>query len=466
MLAVGCKKEGTQSFTIPSESILINVNQAGDEGTTTFKSQNISAIEVSSTPTGWSIVNIDMYAKSITVKSPATFEEGEQRSGTISLNGYTPAGTKVGISLYVAILEKEDVDYTSSPANCYIANEGSTRYLFNAMIGGSSTPLDTEYIDIVWQTNKDLIKYIDMQDGVASFYIEQKRDDDGQLIDEIEPGNVLIGAYNAAGELIWTWHIWITNSNPTEQTIELNGSTLMNINLGADCNSSAESDSDKIGRSYGLYYQWGRRTPIVGPESWNFSLNADKVMYSTNNNQKKLKYKASNSETGNRAWALKNPSTIITGNKDNNYDWLYEGHEELWSAKSKSEHDPCPAGWRVPESSVYEGLTISALDDAKPWQEVQSMYGWTLVDELGNEFFFSAAGRRNYLDGHLDIVNDDENRPVPWAGYYWTASSNDEGLAYAMFFDLNTATRTWNGFESARAMQRANAMPIRCVREK
>ena len=101
------------------------------------------------------------------------------------------------------------------------------------------------------------------------------------------------------------------------------------------------------------------------------------------------------------------------------------------------------------------------------WKEAQGMYGWNLVDknDQSKSYFFTAAGRRNYLDGRLDIMNDDMERPVPWSGYYWTASTSDDGKAEAMFFDLNSQTRTWNGFSSAEPMYRANAMPVRCVRE-
>ena len=110
MMFVGCKKAEEKSFEIPSESILIEVGHAGDMGTTSFKSQNISAIDVVSVVAGWEVVEIDLSSKSITVKSPSMFDNDEKRSGTISLAGYTPLGTKVSISLYVAILDNPDVD--------------------------------------------------------------------------------------------------------------------------------------------------------------------------------------------------------------------------------------------------------------------------------------------------------------------------------------------------------------------
>lgn len=93
------------------------------------------------------------------------------------------------------------------------------------------------------------------------------------------------------------------------------------------------------------------------------------------------------------------------------------------------------------------------------------MYGWHLEDTAtGNAYFFSAAGRRNYLDGRLDIVNTNPVRPVPWSGYYWTTTTEGND-AVAMYFNLNSTTRTWNGFDAHYPMHRANALPVRCVKE-
>lgn len=475
MMLSGCKKEETMEFEVPSESILIEVGGYERQGTTTFTSENVSAVDVASVPNGWEVVEIDMYKRTITVKSPSyealnAEEDAAVASGTISLRVYTPSGDSKLVEVYVAILTNADVDYYAAPANCYILNTPNTRYKFNAMIGGCQTELATSYIAIIWQTSVDLIKYIELQDGVASFYVEELLDDDDKPTGKLKPGNALVGAYSESGTLLWSWHIWVTNSDPVAETITLNGQTLMNINLGADCNSEGEVDTQTgadniIGRSYGMYYQWGRRTPIVGPNFWNFAMNNNKELYDENNlPTPKLKYVDSDAETGTEAWAESNPLAVICGYKENGYDWLYSGHEQLWNEDSKSEHDPCPAGWRIPDSSIYSSLTIDSEDDAMLWQDAQGMYGWHLLDQTsGQKYFFTAQGRRNYLDGRLDIVNDDEVCPIPWSGYYWTATANDDA-AVAMFFDLNSATRTWNGFDAACSMQRANAMPVRCVK--
>lgn len=460
---LSCEKAETSSFVVPSGSILLSM--PGQTGTTTFTSYNIASIGVGSVPKGWEVDNIDLYTGTITVTAPSTFDDEEVTSGTLSLIGYSPTGKETKLSIYVAILQTVDVDYTTTPANCYIANRPATRYKFNPYIGGGSTQLATESIEILWQTKSNLVKYLDLRDGVASFYLENVKDEDDNLLDEVYPGNALIGARNKEGEIIWSWHIWITNSDPTAEVITLADQTVMNINLGADCNSDGSTDSDKIFRSYGLYYQWGRKDPIIGPDTWDFELNADDYLYDSMEKGVTYLYEPSTATTGNLEWTTHNPVSIVLGNADNGYDWISSGHIDTWAEATKSEQDPCPAGWRVPTSDIYASLTISAEDDDMPWQEAQRMYGWQLEDTAtGEQHFFTASGRRNYLDGRLDIINDDPTRPIPWSGYYWTATTF-EGEAVAMYFDLNSATRLWNGFDAARKMHRANALPLRCVKE-
>ena len=459
-----CSKDETMSFDIPAEGIIIA--KPGESGSTRIDCTNIASITATTVPTGWKVEQIDMYTGIITVKSPdLPLEEGEVESGTLSLKGYTPTGKSETISIHLAIVVNS-VDYSAAPANCFVATQPDTRYIFNPMIGGSSTPINTAYVELLWETKAGLIKYLDMQDTKATFYIGVADEDAEEAT--VTPGNALIGGYDENGDLLWSWHVWVTNNDPTaaENVVALGGETMMNINLGAELNSNASTDGDTIYSSYGMYYQWGRKEPFVGPETYNFKGNDDDVMYDNEGDKSYIEYVDSTTEQGTTLWATTNPLAFIKGYKDNDYDWIYSGHEDaLWSATTKSENDPCPAGWHVPDANVFENLTIAAAYDDMPWSDAQLLYGWMLVDRDSNEeYFFTAQGRRNYLDGRLDIINDDPNRPVPWSGYYWTAST-DGNKAKAMSFDLNTATRTWNGFDAARSMHRANAMPIRCVKE-
>ncbi|MBO7189390.1 MAG: hypothetical protein J6V55_02265 [Alistipes sp.] len=455
MVLGACTKEETNMLKVPSGSIL--VLNWGDQGTTTFDSQNITSITATSIPSGWSVVDIDMYKGTITVQSPAEGTEDAVQSGTMTLKGYTPTGDTRSLDIFLAIVPQ--VDYTKSPANCYVATAPQTRYTFDPMVGGSSTTLETAEIKLLWQTNESLVKYVDFRDGIASFYIDEDEDNEGKVV----PGNALIGAYNADGEIIWSWHIWVTNNNPAENTIALGGATVMNVNLGAECNSNASTDDDDILGSYGMYYQWGRKEPFVGPKEYDFEGNTNTILYDHRNYEVELNYVESTDTQGTVAWAAANPLALIKGVESNDYDWLYAQHDdELWAVDAKTEYDPCPYGWRIADASVYASLTLNSTYDEMTWEALQPLYGIMLTDGTA-DYFFTAQGRRNYLDCRLDIVNTNETLPVPWSGYYWTTTT-DETLSTALYFNLNTNTRTWNGFDNSRPMQRANAMPVRCIR--
>lgn len=464
MMLGACSKKEVKSFVVPAEAILVSM--PGQSGTTSFRSHNITSVTATSIPTGWVVDDINMYEQTITVTAPSSFDNEEVTEGDITLTGYTPTGATKSLSIYVAILPNADIDFTSSPSNCYIATQPETRYRFNPCIGGGSTPLNTAEVKIIWQTGDDLIKYLDMRDGSATFYLAEALDKDDNPTGKVEDGNAVIGGYDADGNLVWSWHIWVTNNNPEQNTIVINGTTMMNYNLGAWDNSNGESNGEKILGSYGLYYQWGRKNPMPGPFTWNFISNEDDHIFNDEEEIIYIDYVESTSETGTTTWATLNPMAMILGVKENSYNWLFDTTDDtLWNETSKSEHDPCPDGWRVPSSSVFATLSIAEKDDAMSWEEAQPMYGWMLEDSTsGQQHFFSAAGRRNYLDGRLDNMNDNLDLPVPWSGYYWTATAEGEDAA-AMYFNLNTETRSWNGFDAAYPMHRANALPIRCVRE-
>ena len=450
MLLSACNKGETNMFKVPSGSIL--VLDWDTEGTTTFNSRNITSLSPTTVPEGWSVVNIDMYEGTITVKSPQKDDEDAVSSGTMTLKGYTPTGTTHSLDIFLAIVPQ--VDFIATPANCYMATQPQARYLFDPMVGGSATPLETAEIKLLWQTSSKLIKYLDLRDGVASFYVDEDEDNEGKVV----PGNALIGAYNADGEIIWSWHIWVTNYTPAD------GTTAMNVNLGAECNSNGETDTEQIYESYGMYYQWGRKDPFVGPRDYKFTGNYDAKLYDVESYEVYLDYVESTASEGTIAWATAHPTSLIKGAKDNGNDWLYANYDnELWSTDSKTEYDPCPAGWRVADASLFAGLNITDKYDKMLLEELQPRYGLMLTDGTA-EYFFTAQGRRNYLDCRLDIFNNNEICPVPWSGYYWTATT-DGDHATALYFDLNTNTRTWNVVNNAYPMQRANALPVRCIRE-
>ena len=145
----------------------------------------------------------------------------------------------------------------------------------------------------------------------------------------------MIGAYDADGELIWSWHIWATDYDPDAEggTVDFNGYTLMNRNLGALANDN--STTDKILASYGLYYQWGRKDPFIGPNTYQGSEGSGASMYSGSGSRVYLKMSESSAETGTMEYAIRNPLVFITGVADTDNDWLWRDRK---STRLNSSH--------------------------------------------------------------------------------------------------------------------------------
>ena len=84
-------------------------------------------------------------------------------------------------------------------------------------------------------------------------------------------GNALVGIYDASDNLLWSYHIWCPEDNPTtfDYTVTLSGDTyqVMNMSIGATKYATiASSEEDKV-KAFGLCYQWGRKDPLGRPNA-------------------------------------------------------------------------------------------------------------------------------------------------------------------------------------------------------
>ena len=119
--------------------------------------------------------------------------------------------------------------------------------------------------DSLWETPYKVIEFPKLVDGKAYFYHAIGTDDDEKEF--FNHGNALLGAFDAAGNLLWSWHLWCAEFDPADEQVELGGEVMMKRNLGAGV-VSGTSEEDILA-SYGVYYQWGRKDPFVGPRYYN-----------------------------------------------------------------------------------------------------------------------------------------------------------------------------------------------------
>lgn len=475
-----CSKD-KDSGKIMLDAPAVFFTAAGGTQTVTFTVSNIKTISVTGKPTGWSDPAIDLAAGTIVVTAPSAedIESGAAvTTGSFSLSGTTPGGAIASATLFAGIVST--VDLSAYTANSYIVSIKETNYLFDATLKGDGSQLATDHVDIVWQSKSGLLQYMDFEDGKVSFYIGADSDDD----EIVKRGNAIVGAYNADGELIWSWHVWATDYNPDADggSVDFNGYTMMSRNLGALDNDN--SSPAKILASYGLYYQWGRKDPFIGPDTYHASKGASATMYSGSGGRVYLKTAESSAETGTMKYAVQNPVTFILGVPETGYDWLWSEDSGAWSPDnnvgSKSVNDPCPYGWRVAPSGVFTGLKIKEPLDVG-YEPYYDKFGWTLTDGSA-ESLFIGAGRRIYRnisdenEGGGSIQNfyptpiqDKQTRSTalynqPWVGYYWTTLAAAERKSSAFYFWFNKSDVETSNVQESALQYRSNGMQVRCVK--
>ena len=91
-------------------------------------------------------------------------------------------------------------------------------------------------------------------------------------------GNALVGIYDASNRLLWSYHIWCPEDDPTDGMYaytQTNSGTynVMTMPIGAVKKASPGMANPE--KAAGLYYQWGRKDPLGRPTSFNDGFGGD-----------------------------------------------------------------------------------------------------------------------------------------------------------------------------------------------
>ena len=330
----------------------------------------------------------------------------------------------------VRIFEDEATSIVLSPysdgkyqtANCYIVSAAGT-YSFKAFKGNSQELAGTSHEDhpagdisnavVLWETfgtdiapaTGDLIKSVIYSGEEITF----------RTVDTFKEGNAVIAARDANGNILWSWHIWLTDQ-PQEHVYNNDAGTMMDRNLGAT--SATKGDVGALG----LRYQWGRKDPFLGSSSIRDDVEAKSTIAWPST-------VSSNSSNGTIEYATAHPTTFITYNNSNG-DWYYTGDSSTdntrWTTSEtvKSIYDPCPAGWRVPDGGSNGIWSKAGFDDATWYYRNGGILSYSISSP--STTWYPASGNRRYDNGSLDYVGNE--------GYYWSASPYDNYDAYRLFF--------------------------------
>ena len=396
-------------------------------------------------------------------------------------------------------------------ANCYIVHPDIKRYLdedqtkydyydgyaFLATKVGSATAkiypefasdrttkdIDPVRAGLLWETSPGLVTQVELLYGYIRFKVQPPYIKDGNGNWDVNPlyreGNAVIAAYDSQRKVLWSWHIWVTDEpkavafGPEEDAI-----TLLDRNLGAtasDAPLEVNANNDEDGfllATYGLYYQWGRKDPSMGPEVANYLPQSTETAPYYDYYGMKWDYAGvvTKDRPGIRD-GVENPMYLVLPTDFSmttyQYDWMYTHIDNLWGDYlEKTIYDPCPFDYMVPQDEISTLFASNAYTYVKergmyindsffPFagykgvdKGVSSLSGaWKYVGAKGD--YMSAKIEQN---GHRSrtYISDDDS----WVEYGADADNDGDG----------DASRSYSSRINADDMaNRRTAASVRCV---
>ena len=320
----------------------------------------------------------------------------------------------------------------SESANCYLVTTAGS-YAFKAVKGNSDTSVGSvSSVEVLWEsfgtstlpTKGDLIASATLSGEYLEFSTPTTFKD----------GNAAIAAKDADGTILWSWHIWCASEGYKEQVYYNNAGTMMDRNLGA-----TSATPGNVG-SLGLFYQWGRKDPFRGVASINSTEVAKAVGSGT---------WGSSTDQMTQELAIKNPMIFYTGSSN-------FMPSDSW-ASTKTQYDPCPAGWRVPDGGS-NGIWAKASGKTESFAITADAtnLGYNFGKTFGSDatIWYPASGYRQQTEASPTSVGD--------TGSYASVTNGTDNKIYALYFVVKNNSVNPVGSYSSRSHGR----PVRCCKIK
>ena len=386
-------------------------------------------------------------------------------------------------------------------ANCYVVSHAGT-FDFDAttMGNGRPTPAVAEYAstygsaagidarrlepvtaELLWQTAPGMITDVHLADGGRLSFTTS---------DPFVEGNAVVAVRDAAGKILWSWHLWFTAADldATVQRYVLSESSLsmpdvemMDRNLGA---LSATYDGTDNTRSYGMFYQWGRKDPFVPFRTSDQRL----ATYDAQGAELSFGTAVETSLTAGSGWhvvdgsrigtaatiasSIRCPMNFITAANSGLAcsNWLHVAAgalqpDDLWGCAdplfdgsdtgTKTIYDPCPPGYRVPHRFVWAVLAPTADSPLSKW------YAESTVTSLYDGFVFHVGDMTCYYPATGCIAGTTGRSSYFGSGWtVWSNSADASDKYTAGAFVKSLSSRLLGG------QNRSYGAQVRCMKEQ
>ena len=209
-------------------------------------------------------------------------------------------------------------------------------------------------VEVLWDDNNVIDGEPTMSNMVVSFKATGNK------------GNALLATRNRSGDICWSWHIWCTDSPKQKRMYDLeeNEYALLDRNLGATSADAADGD-----KTWGLYYQFGRKDPLKGY----VGIAAD-LQESQENVYESIKNPTAFYGMGSKTaeWFNTGPNlSFVTADLWGNPSYKWQANQDFpvpphdfpasRSELKKTIYDPCPPGYMVPPPMAWEMITKNDL---------------------------------------------------------------------------------------------------------
>lgn len=351
-------------------------------------------------------------------------------------------------------------------ANCYRVDPSADMkpYSFELKhVDGTPVAGTPELAECLWETSDGLVGNVSLDRKAGTVYFE--------VAGGMARGNALITLFDASRKAIWSWHIWVSESG--DQTWGAAPYTFMDRNLGATWTPASADEvrsmtDEQAVASSGFMYQWGRNIPLPGANTLSPDrryetetvtsgyLNKDGIAIAKGVLDV-MTYKVvfHRYYPDYQGWELRNLDATMADmaayplsfnkillRQSGVYatswasDAVATGENAAWGM-DKTNTDPCPPGYRVPEYAEMMYFRNDGVVAGGYYKYTHHLLSSTSTDSFGgyiepegNLVWVPKAGLRT--SGYNNVDNNSYSASISYVGRYssgqvsfWTFRSGD-----------------------------------------